>query len=175
MAIAEMPDAHYLRKVLAYNPETGEIIWRDRPQCHFKTVTVFKAWNIKYAGKPAGHIKQRYPTIRLDGRTLLTHRLIWVYVTGNWPVATLDHIDRNRFNNTWNNLREATHSQQIMNTGMGKNNTTGFKGVYAVERGRWRATIMLQGKKISLGGFGTREAAHTAYEAARKRYFEGFA
>jgi len=36
-------------------------------------------------------------------------------MTGSWPFAQIDHLDGNRSNNCFNNLRQATHGQNAMN------------------------------------------------------------
>lgn len=74
----------------------------------------------------------------------------------------VDHIDTNGLNNTRSNLRLTTHSQNLQNRGMQKNNTTGYKGV-SKKDGRYRASICVNGIAIHLGTYKTPEEAHQAY------------
>ena len=54
----------------------------------------------------------------------------------------IDHIDRTPLNNCRTNLRFATHSEQTINQGMRRNNTSGVKGVYWYKtRNKWHVQI----------------------------------
>jgi len=95
---------------------------------------------------------------------MLTSRVIWKWVTGNDPLAEIDHRDVNPSNDAFANLREATHSQNHMNRpGWG----TGFKGAcFDQRRGRWRAQISAYNRRRHLGYFDTEADAHAAYVRA---------
>lgn len=84
-------------------------------------------------------------------KAYLMHRVIYLY----FGKDEIDHRDRNRLNNQKYNLRQATHSQNQHNTGLRKDNKTGFKGVFLRESGRFRAYINIDGRRINLGTFGT--------------------
>lgn len=61
----------------------------------------------------------------------------------------VDHIDRNNHNNKKSNLRECTHQENIFNSSIGKNNTSGVIGVhYNSTKGTWVASLMKNGKHI---------------------------
>lgn len=73
-------------------------------------------------------------------------------VTGNEPVALIDHRDRNPQNNIFSNLREATNSQNTSNSALNVKNTTGFKGAFYSEPmvngkryPRWQSKVMVNG------------------------------
>jgi hypothetical protein len=53
--------------------------------------------------------------ISIDNLTYLASRLAWLYMTGRWPKEEIDHIDRDKGNDRWENLREATHQQNQLN------------------------------------------------------------
>lgn len=60
------------------------------------------------------------------------------------------------------NLRIATRRQNVINTGLLRNNTTGVKGIYEVGPGYWRAAI----DNITLGHFKNRQDAIQARQTA---------
>lgn len=138
-----------LSSQLIYNPETG----------------VFTSIH----GNKVGYLcKDGYIQITLaDGSQRKAHRLAWLYMTGEFPNGILDHIDGDRTNNKWDNLREVTYSQNAMNSRFRKNNTSGYKGVSFDKRYRkYEAYIWKQNKKTHLGYFNSPEDAHAAYVKA---------
>ena len=58
---------------------------------------------------------QGYWRLKVDGRSYLSSRLAVFYMTGEWPLSEIDHKDLDHANDRWNNLRPATHSQNIAN------------------------------------------------------------
>ncbi len=88
----------------------------------------------------------------------------------------IDHKDQNPLNNCRENLRAATHSQNLHNRGSQKNNTTGVKGVhFDKERRKYMAKIQLQGKSFNLGRFDTLAEAEKVIVAKRKELVGEFA
>ena len=74
----------------------------------------------------------------------LLHRLIFL-VHHIYLPTIIDHVDGNRTNNSIDNVREATHSQNAMNSKLPSNNTSGFKGIGKYICG-WKSDIMYNGK-----------------------------
>lgn len=94
---------------------------------------------------------------------ILMHRVILDAPSG----MQVDHKDRNGLNNTRENLRLATHTQNQHNAARRHDNRSGFKGVRRTSRGaRWDARICVDGKQKYLGCFATAEEAARAYDAA---------
>jgi len=84
----------------------------------------------------------------------------------------VDHINHATSDNQKFNLRNVTKSQNGMNRGIQSNNTFGIKGVWQrTENNTWRASIAINGKKINLGKFQTKEEAIEARQEAEERYF----
>jgi len=109
----------------------------------------------------------------LTQKGVLAHRAAIAYMTGVWPDCQVDHIDRNKSNNAFSNLRLCPNdnSDNRQNMPLQKNNTSGVSGVhYMKESDAWRARIGVQGKRISLGLFKSKEAAIKAREEAVKNY-----
>lgn len=162
-----------LVEALSYEPETGEFRWRHRGD-------VPKKVNTRLAGEIAGTDGKRkwgaYRQIVVGGRSYLAHRLAWLYMTGEWPSAEIDHRDRNGLNNRWPNLREATPSQNGANKGASSTNRCGVKGATFVKRtGKYQAKIKDKGLSKHLGYFDTAEEANAAYLQAAKRLYGEYA
>jgi len=75
-------------------------------------------------------------------------------MTGEFPPNFVDHINHDRDDNRWVNLRHATKSDNCRNTKMNSRNTSGVTGVYRSNKdGRWEASIKANGQKIFIGRF----------------------
>jgi len=95
---------------------------------------------------------------------------------GRDPKGGIDHVNGRKYDNRLVNLREATRQQNAANSKKRKHNTSGFKGVYWIERTRrWRASIHKDRKHIHIGYFDKPEEAHAAYCKAAQRHFGKFA
>ncbi|MGH6836532.1 MAG: HNH endonuclease signature motif containing protein [Methylocella sp.] len=156
--------AERIRALLSYDYNTGIFI-RIAPTSN----------RIKI-GEEAGTLRRDgYRRVKVDGRLYMAHRLAWLYMTGAWPTAEIDHADLNRENNSWRNLRQATRAQNMSNCHARSNGTSGLKGVSLHKDGKYQATIGAGGEIIYLGLFHTAEAAHAAYCAAAHRLHGDFA
>lgn len=88
----------------------------------------------------------------------------------------IDHIDHNIYNNQRSNLREATRSQNMMNSKIHSDNKTGYKGVdYRKDMQKYRARIQVDDRSIHLGYYDYAEQAHLYYCIAAIKYFGKFA
>jgi hypothetical protein len=83
-------------------------------------------------------------------------------MTGEWPPGEIDHINGNRADNRWCNLRLATRGQNQHNRPSARPNKTGFRGVGTNGNG-FCAHISINGKLIH---FPTRATAEEAYAKA---------
>ena len=132
-----------VKEILNYDPLTGIFTRKVSPSRKIR------------AGSVAGHLnKLGYTEIMISGKIYKAHRLAWLYVYGYFPEHQIDHKDRNKSNNRINNLRHATHSCNMRNTGLQQNNTSGIKGVSWYKRSdKWRARIKVNNKHRHLGYF----------------------
>lgn len=158
-----MLTAEKLREVLSYNPMTGEFLWLIKS-------------NSRAIGSIAGTLDAKgYCCIKINQCVYKAHRLAWLYVYGVWPTKRLDHFDGVKNNNRLTNLREATPTQNLFNTGLCSSNTSGFKGVSFYKRvGMFVASARINGKKKHLGFHATAELASEAYQAAAKEHHGTF-
>lgn len=132
-------DIKTLREILDYDPDTGILTWKPRPEklTEYWTPKGAKAFNSKYAGHEAGctrKVKNRDYTrkeIKLpDGKNYLQHRVAWAWMTGEWPTKLIDHKDQNPLHNWWDNLREVDDSTNQKNATLRSTNRSGIPGVH---------------------------------------------
>ena len=156
------------RQRLSYDPETGLISWLDPGPDAFATLKGYRIFKRNFCGKTAGSISpDGYVKLRLNGASLLAHRVIWAMVYGYDPVDDIDHRDMCRSNNRIGNLRQATRSQNCMNKLTRSDNTSGSKGVsWHKVTGKWSASICVDGHAAHLGVFTNKQDATRAYQEA---------
>lgn len=154
-----------LKEILHYDPNTGVFTWLPRKP----TTWMVKTWNSRHAGNEAGGFGLHgYRMIPVSRKSYLAHRLAWLYMTGQWPVDDIDHINGDRKDNRFSNLREATRAQNIYNQSTIRAKS-GYRGVKLHKKtGTYHARIAHEGQAISLGYFETAEMADVAYRTAEK-------
>jgi hypothetical protein len=124
------------------------------------------------AGAVAGNRHNKgYLRVRVDGEYFLVHRVIFAMVHGYWPEC-VDHRVGGGLNNDPENLRAATHRQNMQNTRRKKNNITGAPGVsWCSARSKW--AVFVGGKFF--GRHADFELAELIAGEARHRLFGAFA
>lgn len=149
-----------LRELLRYDPEAGVLAWVE-------------------TGNQAGYFDKSngYWRILINGESYYVHNLIWFMMTGIYPgYKEVDHRDTNRSNNVWANMRKATPSLQQANRGVASNNKLGVKGVSLCKAtGRYRADIVVKGKRFNLGRRDTIADAAELYRIAAIEHYGEFA
>lgn len=117
-----------------------------------------------------------YYVIKINGKIYLLHRLAWLYVHGKMPKDQIDHINTNKSDNRFFNLRECSRVENSRNKKIYKNNKSGFKGVHFNNHlKKWHAQSKINGKKIYIGIYETAEQAGKAYAEFAKKNFGKFA
>lgn len=157
--------------IFRYDPETGFLYWaRTRPYRHFKNKHAFNAWHGRFAGKRIDYNIGEYLAVRLDGRLWLVHDIVYAMCHRINPPDMpdmIDHKDENKENNLLDNLRPANKSENMCNTSIRADNTSGYKGVAWNERSqKWMAYYDKDGKRTYLGTFDDKEIANTVRRAA---------
>lgn len=154
-----------LLALLWYDPATGVFYWRERqPGCRPDLV--------------AGTLDKMngYTRIKINARLYKTHRLAWLYVTGEWPTHEIDHRNGIRHDNQFSNLRPATRLENSRNVKRRVDNSSGVKGIYWDKKSeQWCARIKIRGRNEPLGLFSSLEQAAAAYARAACVYFGDFA
>jgi len=153
-----MINQKYLKSILDYDRKNGTFNWKK------------KISRKNMVGNNAGGKNSMgYITIGISGDIYYAHRLAYLWVYGYMP-KSVDHKDGDRSNNRIANLRPCTMSQNILNSKLAKNNTSGFKGAYWSEAAqKWEASYQHNGKKNYIGLFDTPKDAGAAYLNAVKK------
>lgn len=142
-----------------YDPVTGIISWKiDRP-------------NAK-KGTPVGRrAHQGYLVVRVcvdgKGRDLMSHRMAWLLQTGDWPDGQIDHINRDRTDNRFENLRDVDARTNSQNKKFRADGVTH-------QRGKFRAMCRINGKQRDFGSFETLDIAQRVVIAIRREFHNGF-
>lgn len=156
-------DIDLVRHLFKYDQYTGDFIWWNPRSTKLKR------------GDVAGCINQHgYRAVIVDYTSYLAHRLIWAIHYGEQPPKIIDHIDRNRLNNSIENLRSVDSHGNISNS-LSRVGSSGLHGAHFVKSKQvWRSAIRVNGKQIYLGTFKTKEDASAAYMEAKAKYHKTF-
>jgi len=95
-----------------------------------------------------------YTKIYCMGAYRYAHRIAWLMHHGFMPPNQIDHINGIKTDNRICNLRLATNSQNVANTGVRRSSTTGVTGVsFFSPISKWQAYIDFNKKRTHLGYF----------------------
>jgi hypothetical protein len=146
-----------LKDVLHYDPETGN----------------FTRLKNKGSKSPSvGTLLNGYLRIGVGQKIYAAHRLAWLYMTGSFPSGQIDHINGNKLDNRFVNLRVATASENKQNMRKARRGSrSGLIGAsWHTQSQKWRAAIQIDGKKKHLGYFNTAEEAHLVFLEHKRRH-----
>lgn len=151
MRIVSTITIEQLHELFIYEPDTGRLLNRVSTNSRAR------------AGAEAGSDNGRgYLQLRVCGKALFVHRVIFAMHHGRWPSAQLDHIDNDKANNRLENLREATPAENSRNVGARGRNTSGIVGVHP-DGGKWRTMVSVNGRDFHLGRFREKMMAADTY------------
>jgi len=178
MKINKLPSLEHLKECFELDPTSPSYLkWKkDRPLNHFNSTQSYKTWKIKSSDRQINLLdKNNYYIVfsRTIGNTknrYKIHRIVYAIFNNEICLndSCIDHIDGNRLNNNPKNLRIATTSQNLLNRGKQKNNTSGHKNItFIKKRNKYRCKITIKTKEIHIGEF------DTIQEAIEKRDIEG--
>ena len=165
-------------KWVTYSPKTGKFIYKtstpDMFGCgkrHMSAETRCRVWNTKNAGREAGSLdKHGYIVMHVGSKHYKAHRLAFLLMTGSLPKGQVDHINGNRSDNRWSNLRDVPKLLNALNQKRHTTNKSGITGVrFAPHIKKWMAYIGHRNKMHHLGVFDTLEEAAEARWAAEEQ------
>ena len=99
-------------------------------------------------------------------KTFLIHRLVgFAFIPNPQNLTEIDHIDRNKTNNSISNLRWISKSNNNRNRPKFKNSLSKYIGVYFHKaRGKYVATIRINDKQKHIGYYEKEEDAARAFD-----------
>jgi hypothetical protein len=149
-----MVDLEELSAALDYDPISGIFTWKTKRSPKNEI------------GGIAGRLDSGgYVQLTFNYRRIYAHRVAFLFMMKRWPNGPIDHINGNRSDNSWDNLRESSTRENGINRkehrrgqlpGAVQNNATG----------KYYPKIWVGKKRVSLGVFDTAEQAHNAYMRA---------
>ena len=138
-----------LKKLLHYNPETGQIRWK---QTRGKQTR----------GKTAGcRVNNKGTVIRVDGVRHWARRLAWLYVHGEFPGEPVVHLNPNKFDNSIDNL--------VLKSKKPCSIPTKIPGIKQLDF-EFKATIKVKNQTLTLGTFPDKISAAIARQKAEEQY-----
>lgn len=117
----------------------------------------------------------KYVGLCVKGKSEYMHRMVFLYHHGYLP-KYIDHIDGDGKNNRIENLREATHPENLMNIPARLNTKSGKKNVYwnsSVQK--WAVHVKFNGIAKYFGSFEDIELADLVATEVRNKYHKEFA
>ena len=146
----EHPSQAELNEWFFYDPETGFLHWKMRPNNSV-------IWGDQAGGKPD---REGYLCVALNGVSYKQHNLVWIMHNGDIPDGfTVDHVNWNKADNRLDNLRLATARQQQIHQPV-----KGFTRVMGSTIRPWRSMHSVDGRRTNIGNFSTALQARLAYE-----------
>lgn len=157
------PTVEELRRVFAYDPETGAI----------SRLSARRRVDLG----ATGHLDAKgYVRIWFNGQKLYGHRIAWALHHGEWPTEEIDHANGDTGDNRLSNLRSAKRRHNSWNRGANPNSPSGYKGVHWDSRSQcYRAKIVFNGKTWKRGTYATPEEAARRYDRLAKQVHGPFA
>ena len=145
-----------------FSYKDGNLLWKQRTG---RRISV---------GDIAGRDCHGYRMIGLFRKQYMAHRLIFMFHHGYFP-PEVDHIDGNKSNNKIENLRAATHAENLRNQKLRSNSVSGHKNVYWSKREqKWRVGIKSNSKYKHIGYFKDRELAELVAIESSNLYHKEF-
>ena len=162
-----LPPQAYLLEAFRYDPDTGIIYGNEnRPKEHFANEQAWRRFLKVDGGQPQGIVhKEGYLHINLGCKPYKAARIIWKMMTGEDPAGFIDHKNKNRTDNRWENLRVASAYENARNAKCKCTSSTGEKNI-CIQKGKYRVKITGWSKSSHVGYYDTMAEAIVARDKA---------
>ena len=166
-----LPDLNFLKECFELDPSSPSYLkWNpNRPRNHFKNLQAFESWKTQFANKyisnetsDGNYYYLHVTPINDKTYNLKSHRVVYAiyHNTTNLEGKEIDHINRNGKDNSPENLRLATHNQNLLNRIKQKNNRIGHKNIrYHESCKKFTVQVGYKRKTIYFGSYSTIEEA----------------
>jgi len=152
----------YIHKHLEYRD--GHLYWKNLVK------------GSRYNGTTAGVSNGKgYLQVRVAGKAIYAHRLVYFICTGGWPKDQIDHINKDNTDNRIKNLRECSRSQNHMNRKTKPGRDLPRNVYLEPSTNKYRVVLRLNNKPMSFGCYKTVEQAKSVARQAREKYYGEFA
>jgi len=156
-----MIDQETIKNLFYYDAESGMLLWRNGNGRNVKPWQEAKA--------PNG---RGYYTVKINGTSYSVHRLIWLYVHGNFPDKYIDHKNRVRNDNRLCNLRDVNTTDNAQNISLPSHNKSGHIGVSWIKSHNcWTVYVKVNKKNKWLGYYKNLDDAVAARKAGEKQHY----
>ena len=163
--------------LLSYDHLTGLLMWKKRDvslllEGGHSAAHTCNRWNSKFAGEGSFTATKGdgYKT-RINLWKKLPRSPCCLEVMTQMILVRIDHIDGDRTNNKWSNLRSVTRTENSRNIARHKDNTSGTTGVrYVAKGGLWQSYIIRGRTFISLGSYKNKDDAVCARKKGEEKY-----
>ena len=168
----ELPSQDILKRLFDYNPETGDLFYKERTLDLCKTIRGLQCFNGRFANKKASYMKDGYIVLKYDGVSYRAHRICYkIYYGEISSDMEIDHINGVRCDNRILNLRMVRSTENRRNSSIPRNNSSGHIGVkFSKKKNLWISTISNNSKTIYLGEFKLLEDAIKSRMDAEVKY-----
>lgn len=147
-----------IRHFFEYDPETGVLVRVAKVNRH--NGLTYPCHVVVSGDNGAG-----YSRVEVCGQRAFAHVVIFILMVGRHP-ESVDHINGDKQDNRWANLREVSHGENMVNKGVYKNSPFGVPGV-SFKHGSYVAAFQMNGERFHVGSFPTLDAARVALITAR--------
>jgi hypothetical protein len=156
-----MIDQELVKKLFYYDAASGMLIWRNGNGRNVKPWQQAKALN-----------GNGYFTVKIQNKSYPVHRIIWLYVNGNFPSQEIDHKNRIRNDNRLCNLRAVSRTDNCQNISLPRHNKSGHIGVSWFKKEKsWTVYVKVNKKNKWLGCYKNLDDAVVARKAGEAQYY----
>lgn len=142
--------AAFLKECYRYDPNSGKVFYIRRPSSHFTRKHHKTRWDKKVGEEVGKDFGKGYLRARIwyqkKAYNFSVARLAYILMTGHHPLWEIDHINKNRKDNRWENLRDVPRWINAVNKDKRPNTSSKYIGVsFHKGKKKWKAALKHNG------------------------------